>query len=197
MSRSRIKQLNVISALCLAACICIGVWGIHSGILTSQQEMERIIQGAGALGPILFMIFQAVQVVLPILPGGVSCLVGVILFGPVMGFIYNYVGICIGSFIAFGIAKNCGRPLIINLFGLKQVMKYDKWTEEKGRFDKMFALAIFLPVAPDDMLCYLAGTTTMSWKRFIVIILLGKPFAIFLYSILLNTAWTGLLGFLK
>lgn len=197
MSRFRIKQLNMISVLCIIVCIYLGVWGIHSGILTSQQEMERIIQGAGMLGPALFMMFQAVQVVLPILPGGVSCLVGVILFGPVKGFIYNYIGICAGSFIAFGIAKSCGRSLIISLFGLRQVMKYDKWSGEKGRFDKMFALAIFLPVAPDDFLCYLAGTTTMSWKKFIAIILIGKPFAIFLYSMLLNTVWTGFLGYLK
>lgn len=197
MSRFRIKQLNMVSVLCIAVCICLGVWGIHSGILTSQQKMERIIQEAGILGPMLFMIIQAVQVVFPILPGGVSCLVGVILFGPVKGFIYNYIGICAGSFIAFGIAKSCGRSLIISFFGLRQVMKYDKWTEEKDRFDKMFALAIFMPVAPDDFLCYLAGTTTMSWKKFIAIILIGKPFAIFLYSMLLNTVWTGFLGYLK
>ena len=76
-------------------------------------------------------------------------------------------------------------------------MKYDKWSEEKDRFDKMFALAIFMPVAPDDFLCYLAGTTTMSWKKFIAIILIGKPFVIFLYSMLLNTVWTGFLGYLK
>ena len=187
----------MVSVLCIAVCICLGVWGIHSGILTSQQKMERIIQEAGILGPMLFMIIQAVQVVFPILPGGVSCLVGVILFGPVKGFIYNYIGICAGSFIAFGIAKSCGRSLIISFFGLRQVMKYDKWTEEKDRFDKMFALAIFMPVAPDDFLCYLAGTTTMSWKKFIAIILIGKPFAIFLYSMLLNTVWTGFLGYLK
>ena len=44
-----------------------------------------------------FVALQAIQVVIPILPGSIGCLFGVIFFGPVMGFVYNYVGICGGS----------------------------------------------------------------------------------------------------
>ena len=39
-------------------------------------------------------------------------------------------------------------------------------------------LAIFFPVAPDDFLCYLAGLTRMSLKKFSAIIFLGKPASI-------------------
>lgn len=55
------------------------------------------------------------------------------------------------------------------------IEKYLTWTEQKGRFLKLFALAIFLPVAPDDFLCYLAGTTNMTWKQFVTVIF-GKAF---------------------
>lgn len=65
------------------------------------------------------------------------------------------------------------------------------------RFDKLFALAIFLPIAPDDFLCYLAGTTAMTWKKFTAIIVLGKPFAILLYSLLLSTTWNQILFWIK
>ena len=187
-------SMKAISLLGLTLCVLLGVWGIHTGVLTSQQEMESLITKAGWLGPALFMLLQAVQVVLPIIPGGISCLAGVVLFGAVKGFIYNYVGICIGSLIAFGAARACGRPVLIRLFGQEAVSKYDSLTEKKERFDKLFALAIFLPVAPDDILCYLAGTTQMTWKRFTVIILLGKPFAIFMYSIFLSAAWTHIIA---
>ncbi|MGC4018276.1 MAG: TVP38/TMEM64 family protein, partial [Muricomes sp.] len=43
------------------------------------------------------------------------------------------------------------------------------------------------PIAPDDFLCYLAGTTAMTWKQFGCVILLGKPFSIALYSLGLFT----------
>ena len=46
----------------------------------------------------------------------------------------------------------------------------------------MYALLIFLPVAPDDFLCYLAGVSRMRLTRFTTIILLGKPAAILMYS---------------
>jgi len=50
-------------------------------------------------------------------------------------------------------------------------------------------LAIFFPVAPDDFLCWLAGTTKMTLGRFSAIILLGKPASIALYSLGLSTAF--------
>ena len=41
----------------------------------------------------------------------------------------------------------------------------------------------------DDFLCYLAGTTKMTWKQFTAVIVLGKPFSIALYSLGLTTAF--------
>lgn len=60
--------------------------------------------------------------------------------------------------------------------------KYIGWLSERERFDKLFALAIFFPVAPDDFLCMLAGLTKMTYKKFTTIILLGKPAALMAYS---------------
>lgn len=57
-------------------------------------------------------------------------------------------------------------------------------------FTKLFALAIFLPFAPDDFLCYLAGTTKMKLGSFTCIILAGKPAAIALYSLGLMTVFS-------
>ena len=93
----------------------------------------------------------------------------------------------LGSCIAFGIARSLGRPVLYKMFSEKMIEKYLTWTEQKGRFLKLFALAIFLPVAPDDFLCYLAGTTNMTWKQFVAVIFLGKPFSIALYSLGLTT----------
>lgn len=185
--------LRIFSLLFFAVCAAIAFWGMKQGLFSSQGTMEHMISGLGIFGPLLFTLLQIVQVVIPIIPGGVSCLAGVVLFGAWKGFACNYIGICIGSFAAFALSKSCGRPLLLKLFGQKQLDKYDGWTKDKERFDRIFALAIFLPVAPDDFLCYLAGTTAMSWRRFVTIILLGKPLAIAAYSLLLNTIWSKLL----
>ena len=193
MTRSVEKTaLQVVSFTGFALCLLVALWGWQTGVLTSQERLQALVARCGMAGALLFTVFQAVQVVVPILPGGLGCLAGVLLFGPVWGFVYNYVGICIGSLMAFAVARNCGKPLLGLLFSEKTIQRYSHWTEEKGRFARLFALAIFLPVAPDDFLCYLAGTTEMSWGRYTAIILLCKPFAIALYSLGLTLVWNAL-----
>lgn len=186
--------LRAASAVGFVLCVLAAIWGWRTGVLTSQERMQELVSSCGAAGALLFTVFQAVQVVVPVLPGGLGCLAGVLLFGPLWGFVYNYIGICIGSLLAFGVARNCGKPLLSLLFSEKTVQKYSRWAEEKERFARLFALAIFLPVAPDDFLCYLAGTTEMTWRRYTAIIVLGKPFAIALYSLGLTAIWRGLMG---
>lgn len=71
-----------------------------------------------------------------------------------------------------------------------------KWTENKN-FSVLFALAIIFPIAPDDFLCYLAGTTKMTLLKFTLIILLGKPFGIAGYSFGLNVVFQWLVRMLN
>lgn len=174
---------NIFMIMGLIGCLIFFVWLWKSGLLFSQQKMAQYLQQFGPLAPVFFVLFQAVQVVFPILPGGLGCLVGVLMFGAWQGFVFNYIGICIGSFVAFFLARKCGIPLMKQIFPEKLFARYQKWTDENHRFTRLFALAICLPVAPDDFLCFLAGTTTISLKAFTLIILLGKPSAIALYSL--------------
>lgn len=181
------RAINIASWVSLILCGILAVWGYQSGIFQSVETMQQFVNRFGMVGALIFVLIQIVQVVFPIIPGGISCLAGVLLFGAIPGFFYNYIGICVGSCIAFGIARSLGRPVLYKMFSEKMIEKYLTWTEQKGRFLKLFALAIFLPVAPDDFLCYLAGTTNMTWKQFVAVIFLGKPFSIALYSLGLTT----------
>ena len=178
--------INLCTLLGLVACGVFIVYGFQRQIFTSQDALRSFVGGFGAFGAVVFVLFQAVQVV-PILPGGLGCLAGVLLFGPWLGFVYNYVGICLGSIAAFLLAKLYGRPILSVLFRQETIAKYEGWTNR--HFARWFALAIFFPVAPDDFLCWLAGTTKMTLGRFSAIILLGKPASIALYSLGLSTAF--------
>lgn len=188
--------LQAVSICGLLLCAALAVWGWRAGLLTSQTAMAAFVSRAGGAGVVLFSVFQAAQVVIPILPGGLGCLAGVLLFGPVKGFVCNYIGICAGSMLAFAVAKTCGRPLLYRLFPAGTIQKYERWTSAGSPFAKWFAAAILLPVAPDDFLCYLAGTTEMSWRKFSAIIWLCKPPAIALYSLGLSMIWQRLLSVL-
>lgn len=177
------KGTLILTAAGLAACAVFFIYGMKNGLFASEEAMAQFLSGFGIWGPLAFVGLQVVQVVIPIMPGGISCLAGVLLFGPVWGFVYNYVGISIGSVLAFLLSKNYGKPFVKGMIGEKNYEKYIGWLDKGTGFDKAFAIAIFLPVAPDDLLCYIAGLTKMTLKKFTAIILLGKPGSILLYSL--------------
>ena len=168
--------------------VALFVWGFSSGTFTSLEAMQEWVDGFGVLGPVLYIVAQVAQVVVPVIPGGVGIVAGPMLFGFFKGFLYNYIAIIIGSMIDFWVGRHLGLPAIRAVFPTKIVDKYVEWTH-RPYFVRGFAVAIFLPVAPDDLLCYLAGMTGMNWKKFTLIIILGKPWAILAYSwIIVNAA---------
>lgn len=176
------QKKNYMTIIGMILIIIFTIYGIQNGIFTSQEKMQEFVSQAGVLAPLVFLIIQIVQVVLPIIPGGVTLAIGVIVFGPIYGFLYNYIGICIGSIINFILARNYGKTFIVNMISQKNYDKYIGWLEKGEKFDIFFAIAIFLPVAPDDILCLIAGLTPMTLKRFIIIILTCKPWSIAAYS---------------
>ena len=188
----KINQAASILGLVLCAVLAYVFW--KAGLFASKEALTSCIRRFGWAGPAVFITFQAVQVVIPILPGGLGCLAGVILFGVWKGFWYNYIGICAGSMAAFAIARACGRPLLESVFPAKMIEKYDRWMGSGSRFAKWFAFLIFIPVAPDDYLCFLAGTTRIGWRLYAAIILLCKPASIALYSLGLTVVAQNLLG---
>ena len=195
LEKNRIRiALRICSVICLIVSVAVSVYAYRKGLFTSQDAMRSYIAGFGKMGIAVFIVFQIVQVVVPVIPGGLGCLAGVLMFGPLYGFAYNYIGICLGSLIAFFISRNFGKTILYTFFSKKALAKYEAWTGNESQFAKWFALAIFFPVAPDDLLCYLAGTTQMRWKQYIAIILLGKPASIALYSVGLNALFSKILS---
>lgn len=104
--------LQGITIVSLLLCVATAIYAYKIGILTSVDSLQRFIARFGIGGLFIFTAIQAVQVVIPILPGGIGCLGGVILFGAWKGFACNYIGICIGSILAFAITKCWGRPIM-------------------------------------------------------------------------------------
>ena len=192
------KIINCISIVGILATIAVTIYFMHLGVFKDVNALRGVVGDSIILGPIVFIFIQILQVVIPIIPGGISCAAGVLIFGPFAGFIYNYVGIAIGSVIVFILGRQYGKPFILSLVSDKTYNKYIGWLDNEKRFERLFALAIFFPVAPDDALCLMAGLTKMSLKKFTLIILLAKPASIFLYSLALiygGSFLNGLLGF--
>ncbi|WP_022791676.1 TVP38/TMEM64 family protein [Weissella halotolerans] len=158
------------------------VYDLYSkGIFTDGDALIRLVKGYGVWAPTIFVIIQIVQVVIPIIPGGITLPAGAYIFGPLWGFVYNYLGIVIGSLILFGLGRRYGRRIVDAFVSEKTINKYIRRLDGKG-WRTTFALLILMPLAPDDALVLLTSLSDMSWREFTWIIILCKPATVFAYS---------------
>lgn len=167
--------------------------GYQNGVFDSRESLVEYVGSFGTTAIIVFIFIQFLQVTLPLFPAALTCVAGVVLFGPVWGLVYNYIGICLGSFAAFLISKRYGQVLVENMMSENIFKRYEKYMREGKSFDRIFTIGIFAPIAPDDALCYLAGLTNMPFRKFALIILLGKPINIAIYSL----GWTAIIEWLN
>lgn len=177
------RLINISTFISIGLTIALAIYWYRLGVLSNLDTLQAYLTSKGLVGPLIFVGIQIVQVVIPIIPGGITVPAGVFLFGPWYGLLYNYVGIVIGSFINFYLARRYGKPFILHIVKEETYDKYIAYTKNQHKFDVFFGTAIVLPVAPDDVLCLIAGLTEMKWSTFSWIIILGKPITIAAYSL--------------
>ena len=162
------KLVKLLSGVIIALIFLVLLKYMIAQHITSVEDFRNFIGKFGIIGPVVLTIFQAIQVVVPVLPG----------------FVCNYIGICAGSIASYFIARKFGIDVVLAMFSEKQ---YNKWSErlcKKKSYDNFLFVATLLPLFPDDFLCYFSGLIKMNAKRFVRIILLGKPWCILAYSII-------------
>lgn len=145
---------------------------MHSKILSTNTD---------SAAPWFFILVQIFQVVFPVIPGGVTTVAGFLIFNPVLAFIYNYLGIVIGSIILFLLVRQYGRRFILLFIDEKTFYKYEAKLDTQN-YENFFILCMLSPVSPADIVVMITGLSRISLKRFILIVLLTKPISIISYS---------------
>lgn len=96
------KVIKVLGVLALIASGVFVIWLYRQGILNDSNELKSLVKHYRFWGPLIFILIQIIQVVFPVIPGGVTTVAGFLIFGPVLGFIYNYIGILVGVYFSIG-----------------------------------------------------------------------------------------------
>lgn len=187
---------SVVSALMLtiffSILLLIAEWTDFITILSSEELYEQFLEKTGAWMPIIYIILHVIQVLFLPIPGIFSILVGIRLFGAFLTAVYSYIGIICGSLIAFFIGKRLGVKAVSWLIGEENL---NKWRHRiKGKDNLVLSFMFLLPLFPDDILCFVAGISTMSNRFFIIMVLSTRAISVLgsCYSIAwipLNTWW--------
>ncbi|WP_161939454.1 TVP38/TMEM64 family protein [Thermosulfurimonas dismutans] len=138
----------------------------------NREALRTLVESKGPLGPVIFVLIQAGQVVLAPLPGEATGLAAGFIFGAWEGFVLAMMGLALGSSAAFGLAR-LFRDLVHRHLARK--VFYQKVLLFNRKHGPTAAFLLFLfPGFPKDYLCYALGLLPLPFRVFFPIMLLGR-----------------------
>lgn len=148
------------------------------------ERLTEIIRNTGKWGMVVYVFVQILQVVILPLPAVVCYVPGSLIWGAGIATLLASIGVLIGSVIAYCIGRFFGRKAVIWIAGQETTDKYINYIGNRGKV--IFVLMQILPFFPDDILCMIAGLTSMSFPFFLAVMVLVRPLIIAAYCYLGN-----------
>jgi uncharacterized membrane protein YdjX (TVP38/TMEM64 family) len=139
---------------------------------TDRQRLLHFINEHRANAAIIFIGLQVLQVIVAPVPGEATGFVGGVFFGTGWGILYSTIGLTLGSWIAFMLARLAGRPVVEKIVKPGTVKRYDYVMKHKGLF--LAFLMFLVPGFPKDILCYLLGLGHMRQRDFLLVSTTGR-----------------------
>ncbi len=128
----------------------------------------------GSFQIIMFILIQAVQVIIFIVPGELVEIAAGFLFGTTLGSIYSIIGIAFGSAASFIIARVLGYEFVKWVVPEQMFNRWNIFINEDKRGGTVLFLLYFIPGTPKDALAYFAGITPVSYLKFIFISMFAR-----------------------
>lgn len=150
--------------------------------------VENVIFSFGAFAPVVFFLVVVAQVFLAPIPSTPVVLAGAITFGVWQGFALSLAGSVVGPVLVFLAVRRWGEPMVARLVGERAYRQYAGRLDDRGWW--LFAV-LLLPFTPDDAVVALAGLSTLSFRRFFVMMILGRVPAMVITVLLASEAVAG------
>ena len=142
------------------------------GYLWDRHRLKVFILSFGIYSPLAFILLQVIQVVVAPIPGGAIEFLGGYLFGAAAGMLYSMIGLILGSWLAFSIARIFEKWAVEKFVSPKTMRKFDYLVGHEGLI--LSFLLFLIPGFPKDALCYILGLTPMHLGLFLIISTIGR-----------------------
>jgi uncharacterized membrane protein YdjX (TVP38/TMEM64 family) len=120
----------------------------------------------------MFILLQVIQVVVAPIPGEAIEFLGGYVFGVWAGMLYSMIGLVLGSWLAFSIARIFEKEAIERFVSPELRKKFDYLVGHQGVIISFFLFLI--PGFPKDTLCYILGLTPMHLGIFLIVSTIGR-----------------------
>lgn len=133
---------------------------------------EEIIKIAETGGPIIGILLPIIEAFVPVLPLVLFVTINVTVFGLFWGYLFSWIGNCLGSFLLFMIIRKIGGRKIE---GKLRKSKYSVALEKirSKNFSVLFLLYCF-PFTPSFLISGASALANMSTKEFLMALIPSK-----------------------
>jgi len=159
------NKLSIILRLLIFVIIITGIsLSIFYRDEINLSEIENWVNNAGFIAPVLFMLIYAIATIF-FFPGSLLTLTGGVLFGPVLGTLYNLTGATLGATLAFLIARYLASDWASRKAAGKLKLLLDGVDNEGWRF---VAFTRLVPLFPFNVLNYALGLTKIKFSHYLI-----------------------------
>ncbi len=154
-------------------------WG---SLLLELSFWESLLAQFQYLGPLAPILLAGIESLIPALPLVAIVLLNVTAHGLVLGFLYSWVGACVGSFIVFFFFRKVVQPHFSRF-----VARFPKLQKAQDWVDGINPAALFLiaimPFTPSSFLNVAFGVSGFSARKYLCTILCAKVIMISLLAL--------------
>lgn len=176
MTRGDIFKFGgLIAFFALMVIVVILIWPyIHEAF--EPGGLSRVIddvRNAGALGFLILLAMQFMQIVVAFIPGEVVQMAAGMMYGPWLGAAVVLLGCIISSAFVFAVVHRLGAPFVRDMVPTKYLDKFNAF-EESGKLSIVVFILFLIPAMPKDTFTYLVPLTNMRMRDFLVLSNVGR-----------------------
>jgi uncharacterized membrane protein YdjX (TVP38/TMEM64 family) len=151
----------------------------------SLESVNKMLDEYETSSIFVYIGIQIFQIVVSIIPGQAIQFAAGYAFNFWLAYLFSIIGIALGTFITFYLAKFLGTDFIHMLFGEERIQRHIDRFKNKRAFLVLFILFL-IPGIPKDMLTYAAGVSDIRFMPFLIINLTARTPAL-MCTILIGT----------
>ena len=134
----------------------------------NPQYIRDYLAGYGNYGFLVYILIQAIQVIIVIIPGDLVMICAGFVYGIPLGFVLSYIGLMLGSMIVFYISRFFGYDFVCRLISTEKIEKISGMLNSSKGTVGLFLICC-IPFIPKDIMMYVAGLTPVKASRIFLI----------------------------
>jgi len=169
------KTFQILLIVSIAILTGIAIWPNAAKLMTvlrDPQSVTALLRDSGPWGRLTLILLLILQAFLAFIPGQGLMIASGYVYGFWQGLLLTWFGLTLGGQMSFWLARRYGRPFASRFVSAEVLARWDDIAARQGM--GFYIVSLFIPIFPNDAMCFVAGLGEISFYRFLVANMIGR-----------------------